>query len=50
MSCRVDGGYRRIVAAPRPKDVIELDTIRLMLDAGQIVIAGGRGGSCSGTG
>lgn len=40
----VDGGYRRIVAAPRPKDVIELDTIRLMLDAGQIVIAGGGGG------
>ena len=40
----VEGGFRRIVAAPRPKDIIELDTIQLMLDAGQIVIAGGGGG------
>ena len=40
----VGGGWRRIVAAPKPRDIIELDAIQLMLDAGQIVIAGGGGG------
>ena len=40
----VEGGWRRIVAAPKPRDIIELDAIQLMLDAGQIVIAGGGGG------
>lgn len=37
-------GYRRIVAAPRPQEVIEMDSIKALLDAGQIVIAGGGGG------
>ena len=37
-------GYRRVVASPKPIDVIEKDTVRLMLDAGQVVITVGGGG------
>ena len=32
------------MAAPKPQDIIEIDTIQLMLDAGQVVIAAGGGG------
>lgn len=39
-----DGKFRRIIAAPQPIDIYEIEAVKALLNAGQIVIAGGGGG------
>ena len=37
-------GWRRVVASPMPKEVVELDTVKALLNAGVVVISVGGGG------
>ena len=37
-------GYRRVVASPKPVDIIEKETVKALVDAGQVVITVGGGG------
>jgi carbamate kinase len=42
---RPDGArWRRVVASPEPTTIVELDTIRLLVDAGVLVVCAGGGG------
>src|SRR5215510_9393676 len=37
-------GWRRVVASPLPKEIVELEAVKLLLAAGQVVITVGGGG------
>lgn len=37
-------GWRRVVASPKPIDIVEKETVKTLLDAGQVVVAAGGGG------
>ena len=37
-------GWRRALASPQPRDIVELESVKALLDAGQVVICCGGGG------
>lgn len=43
---RADGpDWRRVVPSPRPRGIVELDSVRRLLDTGAVVVCGGGGGA-----
>ena len=41
---RGDRGWRRVVASPEPREVLELTAIRVLVESGHVVVAAGGGG------
>ena len=39
-----EGGFRRILASPKPQKIIEIEAVRALVNADQVVIAAGGGG------
>ena len=37
-------GYRRTIPSPMPKEIVELDVIKTLVNSGAVVIAAGGGG------
>lgn len=37
-------GWRRVVASPLPKEIVEIDSVKLLLNAGHVVVTVGGGG------
>ncbi|MDR1018729.1 MAG: carbamate kinase [Lachnospiraceae bacterium] len=37
-------GYRRVISSPKPEAIVEIDAVKALLDADQVVIAAGGGG------
>lgn len=37
-------GYRRVVPSPKPVDIVEIASVKSLIEAGNVVIAGGGGG------
>jgi carbamate kinase len=37
-------GYRRLVASPKPREILEIDAVRALVERGSLVVAAGGGG------
>ena len=37
-------GYRRVVPSPKPKEIVEIETVRKLVDSDTVVVAAGGGG------